>query len=126
MREALTPGRVRAARAVAIGADLLQLVLLPTFFPATLPPANSVIDVIVAIALVLLVGWHWAFLPAFVAEMIPFVDLVPTWTAAVMIATRGASGPPPVEPSAPRPPRPGPAALPGGDQPPSPRDPSGA
>jgi hypothetical protein len=36
-----------------------------------------------------LIGWHWAFLPTFVSELIPLWDLVPTWTAAVFFATRG-------------------------------------
>jgi hypothetical protein len=88
MRQDLTHGRIRAARLIAAGADLLQLALLPAFFPAVLSPAADVIDLMTAIALVRLVGWHWAFLPTFVAEMLPFVDLVPTWTAAVFLATR--------------------------------------
>jgi hypothetical protein len=112
----LSPGRVRAARIVAVGADMLQILLLPAFLPAALPPANNVIDVVVAVALVALVGWHWAFLPAFAAEMIPFVDIIPTWTAAVMIATRGASATPPVVVDVERPAAPGPPALPAADQ----------
>lgn len=127
MLTTLTPGRVRAARILAVTADLLQIVLLPAFFPGALSPANNVIDGLVAIALILLVGWHWAFLPAFVAEMIPFVDLIPTWTAAVLLATRGASRPSALEPAGAGPPSAGRAPLaPGDDQPPSPRDPSGA
>jgi hypothetical protein len=49
--------------------------------------------------MILLVGWHWAFLPAFLSEMVPVFDLVPTWTAAVFFATRsqGAAGPPATE-----------------------------
>lgn len=121
----LSPGRVRAARILAVGADLLQIVLLPVFLPAALPPINDVIDVAVAVALVALVGWHWAFLPAFAAEMIPFVDLIPTWTAAVMIATRGASTASPVAVDVERSAVPGPPALPGEDQSPSDRGPSG-
>jgi len=35
-----------------------------------------------------LVGFHWAFLPTFIAELLPFVDLVPSWTLAVWLATR--------------------------------------
>jgi hypothetical protein len=123
----LTPGRVRAARALAVTADLLQIVLLPVFAPAALSPANNVIDGVVAIALILLVGWHWAFLPAFVAEMVPFVDLIPTWTAAVMIATRGATpGPSSEDGGGAAGPRGAGTALPPADQAPSPRDPSGA
>ena len=54
-----------------------------------LSPVNNMIDVGVAIAMLVLVGWDWGFLPTFIAEMIPLVDLVPTWTLAVWLATRG-------------------------------------
>jgi hypothetical protein len=93
MRDDRTPATVRAARWIAALADLLQIVLLPAFFPGALSPASTAIDVSVAVVLVRLLGWHWAFLPTFIAEMTPFVDLVPTWTAAVFLATRaGAPG----------------------------------
>jgi hypothetical protein len=118
-------GRVRAARILAVSADLVQIVVLPAFAQGALSPANDVIDVCVAIALVLLVGWHWAFLPAFLAEMVPFVDLIPTWTAAVLLATRGVSGPDEARGGGPAAP-PGPPPLGPGNQPPLPRDPSGA
>jgi hypothetical protein len=39
--------------------------------------------------MVWLVGWHWAFLPSFVAELVPGLDIFPSWTAAVWFATRG-------------------------------------
>jgi hypothetical protein len=98
MRQDLTVAQVRTARVVALAADLLQVVLLPAFFPVAVSPANNVVDVAVAIVLLRLLGWHWAFLPAFLAEAIPVVDLAPTWTAAVFLATRGrAVEPVPVE-----------------------------
>jgi hypothetical protein len=81
----LTPRRVWIARAVALLVDLVQWGLLP----ASLTPLNGPIDVVAGLGMVALVGWHWAFLPTFLAELIPFVDLVPTWTLAVMFATRG-------------------------------------
>jgi hypothetical protein len=34
--------------------------------------------------MVRLLGWHGEFLPAFAAELVPGVDLVPFWTFAVM------------------------------------------
>jgi hypothetical protein len=126
MREDLTVSDVRAARAVAVAADVLQVVLLPTFFPAALPPVNDVIDFAVAVVLVRLLGWHWAFLPAFLAEAVPLLDLAPTWTAAVFLATRGlpvAARPPEVVVEPP-PSRTEPRALPGDVQ--APRGPSGA
>jgi hypothetical protein len=70
-------------------ADLLELGLFPFFFEGALSPANDVLDVITAIVLCRLVGWHWAFLPTFAAELIPAASLFPTWTAAVLFVTRG-------------------------------------
>lgn len=89
---ALAPGRVRAARAVAIAADLLQIVVFPAFLPGAASVFEDVLDAVVALLMFLLVGWHWAFLPTFLAELIPAFDLVPTWTAAVFFATRGQKG----------------------------------
>jgi hypothetical protein len=96
MANRMTPKRVKAARAVAVIADAVQLGLLPLFVGGWVSPLNDALDVAVAIAMVVLVGWHWAFLPAFVAELVPIWGLVPTWTAAVLIATRNA---PSVEPA---------------------------
>jgi len=48
-----------------------------------LSPAGDVLDLAVAAVLVRLLGWHWEFLPAFLAELVPGVDLVPFWTLAV-------------------------------------------
>ena len=84
----MTRGRVVAARLIAIAADLLQVVVFPAFSEGGVSPFDAGLDVAVAAVLTGLVGWHWAFLPSFAAEMVPLVDLVPTWTAAVFIATR--------------------------------------
>lgn len=113
MREGVTAAQVKAARIVAASADLLQIVLLPAFFPGSLSPAADVIDVVVALVMLRLLGWHWAFLPTFVVELVPLVDLVPTWTAAVFLVTRGLETPaaPPQVIVSPRPPV-SPKALP--------------
>jgi hypothetical protein len=92
MRQHLTPGRIRAARILAIVADVVEISIFPMFFEGVFSPANDVLDVVVAALLFILLGWHWAFLPAFAAEMVPFLSLVPTWTGAVMLATRGQGG----------------------------------
>ncbi len=120
MRDDLTPATVRAARLIAVGTDLLQIVLLPAFVPGGFSPVNNVIDVVVAAVLLRLLGWHWAFLPTFVAELVPFVDLVPTWTAAVFLATRGraVAAPSGVVVEAEARPVEEPKALPGAPQPP--------
>lgn len=95
-RKARAPGRVLAAWIVALSADALQLGLFPIFGAGAASPFDGALDLGVAIALSVLLGWHWAFLPSFAAELIPFVDLVPSWTLACWIVTRGKkpSGPP--------------------------------
>jgi hypothetical protein len=84
-----TPGRVKAARMIAIAADVIQIGGFAIFFPGFASPADDVLDVVVGAALTLLVGWHWSFLPGFLIELVPGMDLIPTWTAAVLFATRG-------------------------------------
>lgn len=89
----LSPGRVRAARAIAMAADLAQIVVFPVFGVGALSPWDDALDCAVAGLMTWLIGWHWAFLPTFVSELVPFWDLVPTWTAAVFFATRGQGRP---------------------------------
>lgn len=84
----MTPGRVRAARLTAILVDVTQIVLFPIFAGGAASPWNDALDLFVAAAMTALVGWHWAFLPSLAAELVPGLDLVPTWTLAVFYATR--------------------------------------
>ncbi len=80
--------RILAARVLAVVADAVQLGLLPLFAPGATSPINDVLDVAVGAAMIALVGWNWVFLPTFLTELVPFVDLAPTWTIAAYIATR--------------------------------------
>jgi hypothetical protein len=82
----------RAAWVIAIAADLLQLALFPIFAGGAVSPWSDALDFLVAFLLIRRLGWHWAFLPTIVAELIPFVDLIPSWTFAVFLATRGRRG----------------------------------
>ena len=92
----VTHKRILIARITAVVADALQIGILPIFAGGGLSVINDALDVVVAVAMVTLVGWHWAFVPAFRSELVPVLDLVPTWTAAVLLATRqGAATPPP-------------------------------
>jgi hypothetical protein len=75
--------RFRAALILAMAADALQIFVFPLFVEGALSPADDVLDLAVAAVLVNLLGWHWEFLPAFAAELVPGVDLVPFWTLAV-------------------------------------------
>ena len=68
---------------LAIVADALQIFVFPLFAEGALSPADDVLDVLVALILVQLLGWHWEFLPAFAGELVPGLDLVPFWTMAV-------------------------------------------
>ena len=85
----MTPGNVRTARLLAIAADVTQIVVFPLFVGGALSPWDDGLDLLVAAVMTRLVGWHWAFVPTFFAELVPGLDLVPTWTAAVFFATRG-------------------------------------
>src|SRR2546422_2920661 len=76
--------RFRAAMILAMAADALQIFVFPLFAEGALSPADDVLDLAVAVVLVHLLGWHWEFLPAFLAELVPGVDLVPFWTLAVV------------------------------------------
>jgi hypothetical protein len=80
--------RAWAAVALAAAADGLQLLFIPAFGAGALSPFEDVLDVAVGLSLVALLGWHWEFLPAFGAELIPGVDLAPTWTASVLWVLR--------------------------------------
>ena len=81
--------RVWMARVLAVAADGIQILLLPLFGEGFASPLNDGLDVMVGLTLVWLVGWHWAFLPSFAAELVPGLDIFPSWTTAVWFATRG-------------------------------------
>jgi hypothetical protein len=78
----------RLAWMVAIGVDAVQILGLPLFAEGGLSPLDTALDMAAAAVLIKLLGWHWAFLPTFAAELIPGMDLFPTWTAAVFFVTR--------------------------------------
>lgn len=76
--------RFQTAMVLALAADALQIFVLPLFAEGALSPADDLLDVAVAFFLVRLLGWHWEFLPAFAAELVPGFDLVPFWTFSVL------------------------------------------
>jgi hypothetical protein len=89
----VTTRHIWIARGLAVTADVIQIGLAPLFFAGGLSVFDALLDVVMAGILTRLVGWHWAFLPAFVAELVPGFDLVPSWTLAVFLATRGTTAP---------------------------------
>src|SRR5579863_2795125 len=68
---------------LAIIADALQIAVFPLFIEGALSPADDLLDFGVGAVLIHLLGWHWEFLPSFLAKLVPGVDLVPFWTMAV-------------------------------------------
>jgi hypothetical protein len=84
------PGRnrFRVALVIAILVDALQIGFFPLFGPGFASPAAVVLDICAFLVFWRLVGWHIALLPTFLFEQVPLVDLAPTWTIAVWIATR--------------------------------------
>jgi hypothetical protein len=75
--------RMRTALLLAIVADAFQIVFSPLFFEGAVSPADDILDLCMAGILSYLLGWHWEFLPSFLAKLVPGVDLVPFWTMAV-------------------------------------------
>ena len=94
----LTRGRIALVIAVAVVADLLQIVLLPLEWMFV----QQIVDVIAMVLAVWLLGFHVLLLPTFAVEFIPVVDMLPTWTAcvvAVIALRKRAQRPAPLLPS---------------------------
>jgi hypothetical protein len=80
----ISPGsRFRAAMVLAVLADALQMVVFLVFVAGAVSPADDILDLGIGALMVYLLGWHWEFLPSFLAKLVPGVDLVPFWTMAV-------------------------------------------
>ena len=73
----------QAAMILAIIADALQILVFPLFIEGALSPVDDLLDLGIGAVLAYLLGWHWEFLPTFLAKLVPGVDLVPFWTLAV-------------------------------------------
>jgi hypothetical protein len=80
--------RFRAAMVLAIVADAVQIAIFPLFAEGAISPLDDILDLSVMVALIRLIGWHWEFLPSFIAELVPGFDLVPFWTLAVVSVYR--------------------------------------
>jgi hypothetical protein len=75
--------KLRAAMAIAVIADVVQMALFPLFIEGAVSPADDVLDLAVAGVLSYLLGWHWEFAPSFLGELVPGLNFVPLWTLAV-------------------------------------------
>src|SRR5687767_7080284 len=78
---AITKRQKRLALGIALVADLLQLALFPLFVAGGLSPLDTTLDVVVALSLIVTLGWRWRTGLALVIELMPGLALFPTWTA---------------------------------------------
>src|SRR3954463_12149769 len=88
----LTSSRIKAAYAVAIATDVLQFALGPFGWAFT----DQILDVLALVVITRLLGFHPLLLPTFVLELVPVIDVLPTWTGcvALVVATRKKYSPP--------------------------------
>jgi len=88
----LTQSRIKAAYAVAVATDVLQFALGPFGWAFV----DEILDVIALILTTRLLGFHPLLLPTFLLELVPLVDVLPTWTGcvALVVATRKKAPPP--------------------------------
>jgi hypothetical protein len=81
----MTPRRKKVALAIAALADAVQLGFFPVFGAGGLSVPDDVLDFVVAVALVITLGWRWRLVAALALELVPGVALFPSWT--VFVAT---------------------------------------
>lgn len=83
----ITKREVTAAYILAIAVDLIQLPItagfLTAIFSMPLEAFDILTDIVTAVAVSKLLGFHPVLLPTFVLESIPVLDAAPTWTGCV-------------------------------------------
>lgn len=85
MSSAAVPrSRKNWALLVAGASDLVQLLFVPVVVEGAASPFEVALDLTTALVILLVMGFRWRLAMALVAELIPGVDLFPTWTAAVL------------------------------------------
>ncbi len=104
----MTPRRTKVALAIAALADAVQLGFFPVFGAGALSAPDDVLDFMVAVALVITLGWRWRLVAALALELVPGVALFPSWTTFVAMLPAGpeAAGLPSGAPTAADPPSP--------------------
>ncbi len=80
----LSRRRKNVALAVAGLSDLTQLLFAPAFLEGAGSPFDVALDVVTAVVILLIVGFEWRLALALAAELVPGLDLFPTWTAVVL------------------------------------------
>jgi hypothetical protein len=80
------PSRSRQflALGVAVAADLIHWAFFPAMVEGGMSPFDWVEDGIVTVILLLILGFRWELIVAFGLELVPFIDMFPTWTAFML------------------------------------------
>jgi hypothetical protein len=73
--------RIILAFAIALAADTIQIALGP--FGVIL--VDQVVDVVAMVLIAWVIGFHPLLLPTFILELIPVVEMIPTWTLCTAI-----------------------------------------
>lgn len=85
----ITQNRIMLAFAIAVFADMCEFPITYVehdwgdFFRMLAGASDVLLDCAVMMAMVRLLGFHWIFLPSFCLEVIPTLDICPTWVACV-------------------------------------------
>ncbi len=72
------------ALALAVIADMAQAGLFPFFAEGVFSIPDDALDAVVAVALLLILGFRWRLLFSLLIELTPGAALFPTWTAVVL------------------------------------------
>jgi hypothetical protein len=88
----LTRKRILIAYVVAIIADLIEFPISALELTAIGAPVamflSFILDVFVFGIMAFLLGFHWLFLPSFLVEVVPGLDMIPTWVGCVFFVVR--------------------------------------
>jgi hypothetical protein len=85
--------RKKIALVIAALADAVQLGLFPVFAEGALSLPDDALDALVALTLLVTLGWQWRLVGALAIELVPGAALFPSWTACVMTLSTEASAP---------------------------------
>jgi len=81
---AVSPTRKRVALGIAAMSDLAQWFFFPVLAEGALSPFEVALDAVTALMILAVVGFQWRLLIALFAELVPGLDMFPTWAAVVL------------------------------------------
>jgi hypothetical protein len=88
----LTKKRIVIAYTIAIIADLIEFPISALELTVIAAPVamfmSLTLDVFVFGIMTFLLGFHWLLLPSFLVEVVPGLDMLPTWVGCVWFVVR--------------------------------------